>query len=157
MEANQIALPLKLTKFTMDIEIEKFIKINGLQFYERAVEEICEAYGIFLLRLPPYHSNLNPIENVWSIMKQNIRKNCSVFDKLNGVVEMGNNALLAITPKMTLNIFNHITKEENWLRRDQTIIDPIIINLDNNDIYTSDSDSDKFAAVSLHSDSDINE
>lgn len=45
--------------------------------YNISVEtkEAAEKYGIVLHHLPPYSSNLNPIERLWEVMNEYVRNN----------------------------------------------------------------------------------
>ncbi len=46
---------------------------------------MCEQYGVKLLRLPPYHCHLNPIELFWAHLKELLREALSAKDKLAAV------------------------------------------------------------------------
>lgn len=59
---------------------EKMLKMELLflvtqhkhRFMKYRIDEISEAAGDSVLRLPPYHTYLNPIENIWDIVKQRV-------------------------------------------------------------------------------------
>ena len=46
------------------------------------VKELIENAGCFLLYLPPYSPDLNPIENYWAVMKNHIKKIRHNFDNI---------------------------------------------------------------------------
>lgn len=46
------------------------------------VRELIEKAGCFLKYLPPYSPDLNPIENYWAVMKNNIKKIRYKFDNI---------------------------------------------------------------------------
>lgn len=46
------------------------------------VKELIESVGCRLIYLPPYSPDLNPIENYWAIMKNNIKKIRNNFDDI---------------------------------------------------------------------------
>ena len=46
------------------------------------VREKIEKAGCFLMYLPPYSPDLNPIENYWAVMKNHIKKNRHKFDNI---------------------------------------------------------------------------
>jgi transposase len=46
------------------------------------VRELIESSGCFLLYLPPYSPDFNPIENYWAVMKNNIKKIRHKFDNI---------------------------------------------------------------------------
>uniref|UniRef100_A0A914BZL4 Tc1-like transposase DDE domain-containing protein n=1 Tax=Acrobeloides nanus TaxID=290746 RepID=A0A914BZL4_9BILA len=72
--------------------MKEAIKELGLD--RLVVDEICQnasiTYGITikLLRLPPYHSNLNPIELFWGQMKTHLRKTLRPEHKIETVMIM---------------------------------------------------------------------
>jgi hypothetical protein len=61
----------KLLKY---VEKGKTIITDRASFHrKKRLEEICEKYGVFFLRLPPYSPDLNPIEKTWANMKKELR------------------------------------------------------------------------------------
>lgn len=46
------------------------------------VKELIESVGCRLIYLPPYSPDLNPIENYWAVMKNNIKKIRNNFDDI---------------------------------------------------------------------------
>ncbi|GBP21985.1 hypothetical protein EVAR_18626_1 [Eumeta japonica] len=50
----------------------KAVKIISLIFPTYQIDEILKSHGHKVLRLPPYHCTLNPIELIWGIMKQKV-------------------------------------------------------------------------------------
>ena len=46
------------------------------------VRELIEKAGCYLIYLPPYSPDLNPIENYWAVMKTYIRKIRHKFDNI---------------------------------------------------------------------------
>ena len=43
------------------------------------VDEMIKKEGHSVVRLPPYHCNLNPIENIWALMKRDVAANNTTF------------------------------------------------------------------------------
>lgn len=69
------------------------------------VRERIEAAGAKLLYLPPYSPDLNPIENMWSKVKQHLRSAAArTYDALQEAVTT---ALERITPDDCLGFFRH--------------------------------------------------
>jgi transposase len=57
-----------------DLKIGDVVVLDNLQPHKAAgVREMVEAAGAMLLYLPPYSPDYNPIENMWSKLKQNLR------------------------------------------------------------------------------------
>ena len=46
------------------------------------VKELIESVGCRLIYLPPYSPDLNPIENYWAVMKNNIKKIRNNFEDI---------------------------------------------------------------------------
>ena len=64
-----------------------------------------ERVGCILVYLPPYSPDFNPIENMWSKMKANLRKTAArTFDT---IVDAAKHALLAVTPEDCEGFFSH--------------------------------------------------
>ena len=56
------------------VEKGKTIIMDRASFHrKKRLGEICEKYAVFLLRLPPYSPDLNPIEKTWANMKKKLR------------------------------------------------------------------------------------
>jgi len=51
------------------------------------VKEIIEAANCYLLYLPPYSPDLNPIENYWAVMKKYIRKIRHKYDDIIAAID----------------------------------------------------------------------
>ena len=69
------------------------------------VDELIESAGAYVLRLPPYSPDLNPIEPAWSKLKALLRSvgartTAALHDALAGVVD-------AITPDDARGYFQH--------------------------------------------------
>ncbi|CAF4940522.1 unnamed protein product [Pieris macdunnoughi] len=62
------------------------------------IDEIFRAHGHEVLRLPPYHCDLNPIEYVWNLMKQRVAdKNIDQSEK--DIERLTKAAIQSITPE----------------------------------------------------------
>jgi putative transposase len=56
------------------VEKGKTIIMDRASFHRKTrPEEICKKRGVFLLYLPPYSPDYNPIEKTWANMKKNLR------------------------------------------------------------------------------------
>uniref|UniRef100_A0A1I8AG94 DDE_3 domain-containing protein n=1 Tax=Steinernema glaseri TaxID=37863 RepID=A0A1I8AG94_9BILA len=60
------------------------IAVRGREkYFEKfSTEEIAEEHGVNVLFLPPFHCRLNPIEMVWGLLKQSVRKSATMNDTL---------------------------------------------------------------------------
>ena len=61
-------------KLLQSVEKGKTIIMDRASFHRKKwLEEIGEKYAVFLLRLPPYSPDLNPIEKTGANMKKKLR------------------------------------------------------------------------------------
>jgi len=116
------------------------------------IDEMVKTHNKDVLRLPPYHCELNPIELVWSSVKNYVRKNNTTF-KLQDVKRLLIEGVQRVDSEMWKNFIKHVVDEEDKLWNTDFIVDeltaeqePCVLNLGPDD---SDSESD------LDSDNDI--
>jgi len=67
-----------------------------------------------VLRLPPYHCELNPIELAWATVKNHVKYNNTTF-KLNDVQKLLVDGVNLVTPNMWANFVEYTIKEEDKL------------------------------------------
>jgi len=53
-------------------ELYDLIKMHKPQYKTFAIDRLLADHGHTVLRLPPYHTDLNPIEQIWVIVKTRI-------------------------------------------------------------------------------------
>jgi transposase len=82
------------------------VVMDNLQSHKAAgVQEMIEAVGATVRYLPPYSPDLNPIENMWSKVKENLRSAAArTFDALQTAVW---SALDRVTPNDCAGFFRH--------------------------------------------------
>jgi len=82
------------------------VVMDNLQPHHAAgVREAIEAVGATLLYLPPYSPDFNPIENLWSKIKQHLRSAAArTFDALCEAIDA---ALATVTNHDCRGFFNH--------------------------------------------------
>jgi hypothetical protein len=49
--------------------LRKHFELDNERFNKRAVEELAKRYDVHIVRLPPYHCHLSPIELYWAHLK----------------------------------------------------------------------------------------
>ncbi|XP_026819587.1 uncharacterized protein LOC113558321 [Rhopalosiphum maidis] len=76
------------------------------------IDEEAKKHNQIVLRLPPYHCELNPIELAWSVVKGHVKKNNTTY-KLNDVRQLFNDGIKKVTPEMWSNFVSHTIKEED--------------------------------------------
>jgi transposase len=129
----------KNISFQSDMVKKELLYIASLHkslYKKHVVDEMAAKRGILLLRLPPYHCQLNPIELIWAHVKGDVaRKNTSY--KLSDVKNLLHNALASITSEDWKKCVDHVLHEEMKLWDVDHIIEqtiePIIITVDEDD------------------------
>lgn len=109
------------------------------------VDEMAKNRQITVLRLPPYHCELNPIELVWAQVKGEVARNNTTF-KLNDVKVLLTNSLERVTADKWQSCINHVLKEEAKMWELDDLIDitiePIIINIGSEDSSSESSEEE---------------
>ena len=111
------------------------------------IDELAAEKGHQILRLPPYHCDLNPIELIWSQLKGLMRQR-----NQGGRLEALEKKLLVqctenITPQLWESCCRHVTDLENdYWRKDGLLddLDPVVVNIgsDSEDSDYNDDDDD---------------
>lgn len=79
------------------------------------IDELVKKSGRLILRLPPYHCNLNPIELVWAQVKQHVAVNNRTYS-IEEVKQLLCDGIAGVTAeKWNNNCINHVIREECWL------------------------------------------
>lgn len=94
-----------------------------------------------VLRLPPYHCELNPIELAWSVVKNHVKQNNTSF-KLNDVRTLLNEGVQKVTTEMWANFVSHTIKEEDKFYDIDIISDRMMNDEDHIMTITGDTSSD---------------
>ena len=112
------------------------------------IDIMAENAGHTVLRLPPYHCELNPIEMVWSQVKGYVARNNRTF-KLDDVEKLLSEGIQELTPEKWRNCVQHvITEEKNLWNLDflvDDVQDRIVIQL--NSENDSDSSDDGLSGI----------
>jgi hypothetical protein len=134
--------------------------VNNSSFRRYEIDELLQAEGHEVLRLPPYNCQYNPIELAWGSCKtyynQRIQARLGMKHK---VVEIWREALEKCTQEKWVNFIRHSEKEvtsdfQKYMGvRDVTDIPPFIINTSSD---MSDSEDD-FGLIEDESGSESNE
>jgi len=94
-----------------------------------------------VLRLPPYHCELNPIELAWSVVKNYAKQNNISF-KLNDFQKVLNEGIQKVTPEMWANFVSHTIKEEDKFYEIDIISDRMMNDEDHIMMINDDTSSD---------------
>ena len=103
------------------------------------IDTLVQTHGHKVLRLPPYHPDLNPIELIWAQVKKMVSARNFTY-RLNDVLEITNNVFTLIGTDRWERACNHVDKIEGDYRSKDIAIDiqmdKFVINL------ADDTDSD---------------
>ncbi|KAL4121045.1 hypothetical protein QTP88_013630 [Uroleucon formosanum] len=78
-----------------------------------------------VLRIPPYHNELNPLKLVYSIVKNHVKKN-NIMYELTDLQKLINNEVQRVTPDMWANFVGQTIKEEEKLYNVDHITDELL-------------------------------
>lgn len=76
-----------------------------------AIDEIAKSYGHEVIRTPPYHPELQPIETCWGIVKNHVARNCDF--SMNNLIEQLDSGFNKVTAKTCLKIIEKIRNIED--------------------------------------------
>ncbi|KAJ2951347.1 hypothetical protein O0L34_g13476 [Tuta absoluta] len=107
------------------------------------IDELLDQHGHSVVRLPPYHCDLNPIELIWSLAKRKVAaQNVGARD----IKQLTEEAFASITPSDWSACCGHVKKiEREYYERGQTMysnIDELIIRVGGDSSSESESDSE---------------
>jgi hypothetical protein len=118
-----------------------------------AVDCLLADHGHPVLRLPPYHPDLNPVEKIWGIVKTRIAAKNVTF-KLRDVQQLAEQNFASVTMDEWTAICRHVKAvEEEYVSREHemdSIKERIIINTDDDD-----NDDTSESTVSCDNNDDI--
>ncbi|KAL4084055.1 hypothetical protein QTP88_029371 [Uroleucon formosanum] len=110
------------------------------------IDEMVLQQNKTVLRLPPYHCELNPIELAWSVVKRHVKSNNKTF-KLTDVKNLLVEGVAKVDAEMWKNFISHtITEENKFWTLDDTVDEltaeqqSVIMTIGNSD--TEDDDFD---------------
>ena len=142
LQSKNIAVDERLTKPKLYELIKQHKEQASLTY---TVDSFLQSQGHEVLRLPPYHCELNPIELIWGDLKQFVALNNNTFKQAD-VRELIDGGIQNIDQSRWCNACNHVVKlEEEWLRRDNIQADrisPVIISISETDSEDEDEEGD---------------
>ncbi|GBP48920.1 Protocadherin-like wing polarity protein stan [Eumeta japonica] len=112
-----------------ETKVELLLKVKNVKdrYASYVVDEIAKTAGIEVLRLPPYHRELNPIELVWADVRDHVARNNTTF-KLNDVRKLLEESLSNIGEAKWRMCIERVVKEEEKLNGLDHIVDKTVDN-----------------------------
>lgn len=144
----QVWLSSKDIPYQQDIvkaELLNLVRENRNQD-QYVVDEMAKDLNRTVLRLPPYHCELNPIELIWAQIKGEVSRRNTTF-KFSELKPLFKRAVNNVTPENWKKAVGHILKEEERMWNMDALmeiqVEPLIINVgQDSDTSTYDSESD---------------
>lgn len=88
-----------------------------------ALDEIAAEQGHEVLRTPPYHPELQPIETCWGVVKNEIARNCDFT--MNNLIHQLEEAFAKVSAKTCSGIIKKVRDVEDAFRRDDAALDEL--------------------------------
>ena len=111
-----------------------------------AVEVEAEKSGYEILWLPPYHPELNPIEEAWGLTKQHValENDGSDFGKVRDLILSGFDKCNETWPKLVRRTKENEKKYERLIIAQRTVdaLPPLVIDISDSEEDEEDSDDD---------------
>jgi len=121
------------------------------------IDQLLNAHGHTVLRLPPYNCDLSPIELAWAKVKRYVRDRNTQGDlSLRRLRELTTEGIQSVTAEDWEGYCRHVQKlEDEYWERDgivADVIDEFIINVQDN---SSDDESSSDSSSSMESDLEL--
>ncbi|KAL1424333.1 hypothetical protein MTO96_020259 [Rhipicephalus appendiculatus] len=131
-------------------ELIQLVNQNKHRFSGYRIDALAKVAGHDIVRLPPYHCELNPIEMVWSHVKGYIAANNRSFT-LAGVEALLDEAIALVTPENWVRDCAHVVhlEEEAWEQDGaiESMLDSIIITRGSDSSSCSDSSVSELSGI----------
>ncbi|KAJ8915850.1 hypothetical protein NQ315_004663 [Exocentrus adspersus] len=110
-------------------EIVENIKCKKENDHKYAVDEMAAVRGITVLRLPPYHNELNPMELIWTKIKNGVSEENTTFN-LENLKLLVKKQINRISAKTWSECVVHVQNEEQRLWDlaivNDALVDPVV-------------------------------
>lgn len=136
-------------------ELYQIIQENKFRFPPQYnLDRLLEQHGHLVLRLPPYHPELNPIEKIWALVKNWVAAHNTTF-KLSDTEALTKQKFQEVSEKEWFDICQHVKKYEEELIKKEHIFDDTVdqliftVNTGSSDDSDEDYDDDDECDASL--------
>ncbi|KAE9521391.1 hypothetical protein AGLY_018213 [Aphis glycines] len=106
-------------------ELLDIVKILRPQYDKYLIDDLAETHNRTILRLPPYHCELNPIELAWANVKDHVKKNNTSY-KLSDVKRLLLEGIERVDENMWKNFIRHTMTEEEKFYKIDFIVDDLL-------------------------------
>ena len=108
---------------------EDCLKVELVEILEKiapaptyALDEMVTSFKHEILRTPPYHPELQPIETCWAIIKNQMARNCDFT--MSNLLEQLEKAFESVTAKTGFGIINKVRKIEDEFWSEDIKLEP---------------------------------
>ncbi|XP_012216994.1 uncharacterized protein [Linepithema humile] len=131
----------EISETMVKAELLQVVALQKNKFDKYVIDEMAKQDNKTVLRLPPYHCELNPIEMVWSMVKEYVKSNTDSFEiqDVKLLVEQGVNR---VTSEHWSNFIRHVRNEEKKMWEIDDIADKMIDSISPLLIITNETDSE---------------
>lgn len=105
-----------------EIKADLIAKIDRARYKKMFVDELSKSRGVTVLRLPPYHCELNPIELIWAQVKGYVGRRNKTF-KMPELKALLAESLTRIGAEQWKKCVDHVVEEEKKMKNLDGIID----------------------------------
>ncbi|XP_023937205.1 uncharacterized protein LOC112045306 isoform X2 [Bicyclus anynana] len=105
-----------------DIKAQLLTKFEKNNYNKKAIDVMAAHKNVILLRLPPYHCELNPIELIWAQLKSYVGRNNKTF-KINELKDLIEEGLSQIGTVSWSKCIEHIKQEEETMMQLEGLLD----------------------------------
>uniref|UniRef100_A0A8R1E8Y9 Tc1-like transposase DDE domain-containing protein n=1 Tax=Caenorhabditis japonica TaxID=281687 RepID=A0A8R1E8Y9_CAEJA len=100
-------------------KVEEYVASKGGRWYFKKyiVDEFAKSKGVSVVRLPPYHCELNAIEMLWADVKQELRREGTVDTTLADVRLNTLRLLRSFPSEKAAKLMEHVEKLEDEMRQ----------------------------------------
>lgn len=146
LKDKNVTFPEDSLKKELLAEVKKVRHLYSLNI----IDEMAKSHGLTVLRVPPYHCELNPIELVWSQVKRHVAANNQKYDvKL--MEPLIQNAFKSVSKQHWKNYCQHVEKIEDHMWKIDNLqddVEPLIIQLTGSSTDTSSETEASSSATS---------
>lgn len=109
-------------------ELLRIVAAMKDKFNKYVIDEKATENNKVVLRLPPYHCELNPIDMIWAMVKGHVKRNNTTF-KIGDVKRLLQEGLERVTAENWSNCVRHVINEEQNFWEIDKIVDRMIDNM----------------------------
>lgn len=125
MEAWLLQKDIPFSPSTLKVELYELIKLHKPSHIRHLIDDIFKKHGQDILKLPPYHPELNAIEYIWADVKNWVAAHNVTFN-IHDIESLIRQKFESITEADWIKTCEHIKKEEQDFIRNEVILEDTI-------------------------------